>query len=227
MIFAEADGTNTLFRMFANANKNKQDFICTDVDYVKGIYKVYKHFFYEEYVPEFYGHDDFGLSFDECRQLVFENKTENQNCDYTPYLKPYEKESKYICGSFINWDEWQRKNPWVNQEKNLKTEFNQIRKGEVQSRAFNYDTLNTVLELCKSHPDFIDIGDSRCNENKTPEDLIQSLEYLRNSKLYVGMVGTYSRWTTVHNVPFVTMMEYENVRMKSLHKLFILPEHNS
>lgn len=225
MIFAENDGTNTLFRMFANANKNKSEIVCLDVDYVKGIYEVYQHFFYTLHEPEFISIEEFGIDEDVFRLKCKEFKTEGQSVEYKEYLKPWESERKYICGSFIDWNDWLKKNRWADSIEVLMDKFNAIRKGEVQSRSFDRETLDLVLELCKSHPDFIDIGDSRCGPHKTPKQLIKDFEYLRNAKLYVGMVGTWDRWAHVHNVPFVTMMEYKHVKLKSLHKLFFWPQH--
>ena len=229
MIYAEKDGTNVLFRMFSTAQKRKEDIITNDIQYIQEMWKVYEYFCHVEIKPEFIPHTEIDLDFYECQKLVHENKRHNIEFDWDEYVKPYEPKRKWITGSFLHWDKWIENNRWIEHPKN-QSEFVQTRYAEVYMRSFKTPELEMVLELCKSHPDFIDIGDSRLGTGqgtgeKTAEELIQTYELLRDSKMYVGMVSSYERWTRLYKIPFITMMDYDNYRHKAAHKLWIWPEH--
>lgn len=170
---------------FFEVVQNKDVIICENVEFFQMALDAYHYFISSDRNPQLV---DWREIFDNdkhmFKQICFDSR---KRFKHGPKQNPFDhlrdrpKRNKWITTSLIERDYW---DPVIM---------------DLEDKGFQYPDGELFKEILSSHPDFIDLGDSRSFSNS--DELISKLQIVRDSRMYIGSCCSWSNWASENGVP--------------------------
>jgi len=163
---------------------NYDQIIVPDYEYFTMAYKAYQYFIDDpteveilDWSEMFEYKDDFDLL---AKKHARRQKGMSKK-DPFKLMRDLPKKNKWLSTSLIERDDWS------DAPSNL------------EPKGFDLESGSLLRTLLANDPDFVDLGDSRSFESA--DQLIEKLQIIRDSKIYIGSCCMWSNWAAENGVP--------------------------